>query len=435
MESNMAKKPASPPTDNAHPSQAGAVSPAFQIVETPVKSLTPASFNPRRISRSRLEALQASLQQERAMLQVRPIVATRDGTVLLGNQRVRAAAALGWSTIPTAFVDVGPLQAREWLLRDNNLFGEWDEDALASLLQELQEHGSSLDTLGFEESYLERLLTSVAGSPASGVDDADLTPPFTPISNRGDLFILGKHRLLCGDSTDPDDVARLMGEERAGLFATDPPYFVDYDGADRKAEPRTRQRRPTTNWWDQFPGEDAAISFYVTYLSLGLGHCVDNVPVYQFHAFRRQSLVEQAWRQAGLTVHQQLIWAKDRGTFGRSWYSWAHELAFFGWRPGHTPRRTTDDFSATTVWSIPNARPGKDVDHPTSKPVELFAIPMLQHTVRGDVCLEPFAGSGSQIVAAEQLGRRCYAIELDPAYVDVCVRRWETLTGLHGERQ
>jgi DNA modification methylase len=139
-------------------------------------------------------------------------------------------------------------------------------------------------------------------------------------------------------------------------------------------------------------------------------------------------MLEAVWVKFGAFVHQQIVWAKDRGILTRSWYLWSHERCFFGWIKGNKPQRVSDDYPQT-VWQIPTIKPGEKTDHPTSKPVEVFAIPMRQHTKPGDVCYEPFSGSGSQIIAAEQLNRNCYAMEIEPVYVDVAAARWEKFTG------
>ena len=158
-----------------------------------------------------------------------------------------------------------------------------------------------------------------------------------------------------------------------------------------------------------------------------------NAAWYCWHASRRQAMLEAVWEKHGAFVHQQIIWAKDRPILTRSWYMWQHEPCFFGWVRPKKPPRIADDYPPT-VWNIPTIPAGQTTDHPTSKPVELFAIPMRQHTKAGDVCYEPFAGSGSQIIAAEQLSRRCYAIEISPVFCDVVVKRYEDFTGQKAER-
>ncbi len=153
-----------------------------------------------------------------------------------------------------------------------------------------------------------------------------------------------------------------------------------------------------------------------------------NAAWYCWHASRRQAMVEEVWKRFGAFVHQQIIWVKDRQILSRSWYAWQHEPCFFGWVRPNKPPRVSDDYPST-IWQIPTVRAGQSTEHPTSKPVEVFAIPMRQHTRRGAICYEPFCGSGSQLIAAEKLGRRCYALEISPHYCDVIVRRWIAFVG------
>lgn len=267
-----------------------------------------------------------------------------------------------------------------------------------------------------------------------GLCDADdiPEPPKEAITQPGDLWILGEHRLLCGDSTKAEDVIRLMNGKRAALFATDPPYLVGYDGTNhptKKGFPDTKNK----NWgetygctWDE---SDKNLELYDKFIPVAIERAIDDHAAwYCRRASSRQAMLEAVWEKHGAFVHQQIVWAKDRGILTRSWYLWSHERCFFGWIKGNKPQRVSDDYPQT-VWQIPTIKPGEKTDHPTSKPVEVFAIPMRQHTRPGDVCYEPFSGSGSQIIAAEQLNRKCYAMEIEPVYVDVAVTRWELFTG------
>lgn len=235
------------------------------------------------------------------------------------------------------------------------------------------------------------------------------------------------HRLLCGDATDPDDVARLMDGQRAVLFATDPPYLVDYDGTNHPHkwnEPENPEKNK--DWSERYHDWDAASQgegLYDGFVKLAVEIAItENAAWYCWHASRRQAMLEAVWERYGAFVHQQIIWAKDRPVLTRSWYMWQHEPCFFGWVKGQKPRRVVDDYPPT-VWQVPTIAPGTATDHPTSKPVELFARPMRQHTHLGELCYEPFAGSGSQQVAGEQLGRLVYGLELQPEFVAVILER------------
>jgi len=252
---------------------------------------------------------------------------------------------------------------------------------------------------------------------------------------RGQLWLIESlslpgrwHRLLCGDSTSREDVTRVMDGQRALLFATDPPYLVDYDGTNHPHA----WNKPDTNkdwddsyhdWDDAAQGADLYEGFIAAAVEIAI---VENAAWYCWHASVRQALLEHIWNQHGAFLHQQIIWVKDRPILTRSWYMWQHEPCLMGWVKGHKPPRYSETFQYT-VWEVPTVPAGEKTDHPTSKPIELFAIPMQQHTRIGDLCYEPFAGSGSQFVAGEQHGRLVYGLELQPEFVAVILER---LSGL-----
>jgi DNA modification methylase len=223
-----------------------------------------------------------------------------------------------------------------------------------------------------------------------------------------------------------------MKGQRAILFATDPPYLVGYDGMNH---PGTRPKT-NTDWsatyrttWDE---ADAAQNsdLYDRFIRVAVAVAIlPNAAWYCWHASRRQRMVEEAWEKNGAFVHQQIIWSKpNRPILTRSWYLWAHEPCFFGWLKGKKPPKETADYGRT-VWEIEGLNKAERPDHPTPKPLDCFAIPMHQHTRVGDLCYEPFSGSGSQIIAGEREGRRVYAMEISPAYVAVTLERWAEATG------
>ena len=401
--------------------------PALQVRETPLVALHPAPDNPRKITPERLEQLKRSLEADREMLAVRPLIALPDGTVVCGNQRLRAAQALGWETIPAVFVDLDERRAKEWMLRDNNEFGEWVPDDLASILAELRLDGADLDLLGFNERELQQLLDRATQTP--GLTDPDDVPPLPeePLTRPGDLYALGEHRVLCGDATNPDDVAMVMGGRQAACMWTDPPYGVAYEGG-TKEHLTLRNDRPETleallaesfTAADQVLAPGAAI--YVCHpagaLSLTFG----------------QQFLARGWR-----LHQTLVWVKDAFVLGRSDYHYRHEPVLFGYRPAEAGRRGRGSRGwyggndAASVFEV--ARPKASPDHPTAKPVPLITAMLRNSTRTGEVVLDPFLGSGSTLVACEELGRVCCGLELDPRYVDVVVKRWETFTRKKAER-
>jgi len=257
---------------------------------------------------------------------------------------------------------------------------------------------------------------------------------------------LGKHRLLCGDSTRPEYVSRLMGDERAILFATDPPYAIGYAGGSHPATRANRAKANRDKDWSKVyheagrttfdnedGGGDGGRSFYLAFYKVAIERAIaPNAAWYCWHASTRQSMLEAVWNEVGAFHHQQVIWFKSRPVLTYSVLMWAHEPCLFGWIKGQKPLVDRSYGNPGTVWQVPNAEV-ESSDHPTSKPNRLFAIPMELHTRPNDLVYEPFSGSGSQLIAAEQLGRRCYAIELEPRFVDVAVSRWENLTGQKAE--
>jgi DNA modification methylase len=242
----------------------------------------------------------------------------------------------------------------------------------------------------------------------------------------GELYVLGTHRLLVGDATDPANLARLMAGEKAALLATDPPYLVDYR-ADNHPESWSGSQGTNHQGWDAYSGDAAGVAFYRAFLEAAIPHLAADAAVYQWHAERRRSLVEEAWAACGLLLHQVIIWHKSRPVLGRSHFMWAHEPCAYGWQKGHEPALRPPR-SASTIWEVDQRGETAGL-HPTQKPVELFRRPIEYHTAPGDIVLDPFAGSGTAIVAAERTGRRAYCVEIDPAYAQAAIERWQTLTG------
>lgn len=362
-----------------------------------------------------------------------------DGELMLIDGHLRAETTPDFE-VPVLILDLDEAEADKLLLT---------LDPLASLAEPDSERiGALLQTVRTDSPAVEELLRRTAGrvwglihpqtEPQALIDQAgELQKKWG--TGSGQLWRMGEHRLLCGDSTTGQDVARLMGDERAVLFATDPPYAVGYDG---RSHPQSWANRGAANRNKDWSGEyieaksadvkndvQAGIDLYRGFIKTALELAiVRNAAWYLWHASKRHSMVEQIWNEFGAFVHQQIIWVKTRPVLTYSTYLWQHEPCLYGWIKGEKPRvrrsqvgATGDEFP-TTVWQVPSSEVETDA-HPTSKPCKLFSLPLEMHTEPGDICYEPFSGSGSQLVAAEQTGRRCYAIEKSPPFVAVALER------------
>ncbi len=409
----------------------------LQIIQIPIDDLHPDPANPRKISAEELDRLTRSLR-EFGFLQ--PVIARHDDHIVVGgHQRLVAARRLGYKTVPVIFVDLSPEQSHLLNLALNRISGDWDEQLLARMLADLQEQAVDLAVSGFGADEINALLKGLEASDKRDrletfdLDAALADAEAKPLTQPGDLWLLGDHRLLCGDSTHAEDVERLMNGRQASLMATDPPYLVDYTGGEHPAS-RANQGRATRNkHWDEYRDPETSVDFFVGFLQEGLKHLKPKSAIYQWHATRRQKLVEEAWVQCGLLVHQTIIWSKPHAVLTRSHYMWSHEPCFYGWVEGQAPKLKPPP-SERTIWHVDQYGEQAGI-HPTQKPVELFVRPIEFHTRPGDICYEPFSGSGTQLIAAERTGRICYAMEQEPIYCDVAVRRWEAFSGERARRE
>ncbi len=383
----------------------------------PLDAVRPYANNPRQND----DAVEAVAESIRRFGFRQPIVVDADGVIVAGHTRFRAAQRLGLATVPVhVATDLTPDEVRAYRLADNKTaeLASWDDAMLAIELEALRSTDIDWTLLGFDEEELAKLL---APAGTEGLTDPDAVPekPADPITKPGDLWLLGKHRLLCGDSTSATDVARLLDGAVPSLMVTDPPYGVEYDpewrmdagltgNTARMGKVMNDDRADWTEAWKLFPGDVA----------------------YVYHAGVFASTVQQSLERAGFAIRAQIIWAKDRLALSRGDYHWQHEPCWYAVREGGKGHRT-DDRTQTTLWSIP-ARDDAGHGHGTQKPVECMERPVRNHLA--DLVYEPFAGSGTTVIACERTGRTCMAMELDPGYCDVVVRRWEDFTGRKAER-
>ena len=386
-------------------------------IETwPVERLKPYAQNARTHSEDQVARIAGSLVEYGW---TNPVMVADDGEIVAGHGRLLAAQYLGLSEVPVIRLShLTPAQVRAYRIADNR-FAElagWDDDLLAAELHALNADGFDLDLTGFDGAELDRLLAPL-DEDATDDEEAIPEPPVDPVSRPGDLWLLGEHRLLCGDSTSADDVARLLGGARPHLMVTDPPYGVAYDpewrkragvnNSDRMGQVKNDDRADWREAWALFPGDVA----------------------YVWHGGIHGKTVAESLEACGFAIRAQVVWSKNRFALSRGHYHWQHEPCFYAVRDGGESHwQGARDQS--TIWEIALRGDGdEETVHGTQKPIECMLRPILNNSTRGDIVYEPFSGSGTTIAAAERSGRRCLAMELDPAYVDVAVKRWEAAAG------
>lgn len=398
----------------------------MEVTLWPVDKIIPYARNARKISEKAVDKVAASIKEFGWR---QPIVVDKDGVIVAGHTRLLAAHKLCMEQVPVHVArNLTQAQVKAYRLMDNrsNDEAEWDMELLGPELLDLQELDLDLSLTGFDDSEIEAFLAKADAS--TGLTDEDAVPeiPEHPVTELGDLWILGRHRLLCGDSTVATDVEKIMNGEKANLIATDPPYLVNYTGG-RHPQSWSNNEKVKDKHWDDYHDPDAAMAFYEEFLSLGLLYLAQGGVVYQWHAALMQYLVHQAWLKCGLLVHQHIVWVKDRPVLTHSHYMWQHEVAFYGWPKGKQPKRRPPA-NSRTVWNIDQKGDTKE-EHPTQKPVELARRPIEYHTDPGGICYEPFGGSGTTMIASESTGRKCFTIEIAPRYCDVIIKRWQDFTG------
>jgi DNA modification methylase len=403
--------------------------PSLTVEEVPIDLLRPDPANPRRIGEEELESLTRSLRQFGF---VQPILARReDGVVIGGHQRLVAARRLGLATVPVTYLDLSIEQARLLNLALNKISGSWDEQLLARLLADLQASPEiDLSLSGFGDDEVRDLLRSLetrdkAERPESFDLDAALEEAArAPRTRSGELWALGEHRLLIGDSTKPEDLERVLAGRRAAMAFTDPPYNVslgDHGGQQRG----TRKRRIANDSMDPIAWE----SFVRAWARTLLGS-VDGA-LYICMSSKEMPLVSRVLAEEGGHWSDTLIWAKDRFVLGRADYQRSYEPIWYGWREGAS-HHWCGDRDQGDVWDI--ARPSDAPLHPTMKPLPLMERAIANSCSAGGLVLDAFLGSGSTLVACERTGRICAGIELDPVYADVVLARWERFSGETAER-
>jgi len=396
--------------------------PASKIEMWPVADLSPYVKNARTHPQEQVDQIAASMERFGFTI---PMLVAENGTIIAGHGRLMAAAQLGMAEVPV-------MVARGWSDEDRRLYtladnrlaetSEWDPETLQVEWDELNALGlgDDLSMIGFSDEDLKDILPAALFEVTGGLTDPDDVPevPEAPVTRPGDFWLLGKHRLLCGDSTVATDVEKVLGDVKADLCFCDPPYNVDYaggSGAEKAGKARRIKNDALGDAFGQF-----------LYDACVLINAHTDGAVYICMSSSELQTLQSAFKSAGGHWSTFIIWAKDRFTLGRADYQRQYEPILYGWPEG-VKRHWCGDRNQGDVWEI--ARPHKNDLHPTMKPVALVERAIRNSSRKGDLVFDPFGGSGTTLIAAEKTGRHASLIELDPKYVDVIVRRWQDFTG------
>lgn len=377
-----------------------------EIVYKSISEIVPYENNPRKNE----DAVAAVAESIREFGFNQPIGITEKGIIIVGHTRLKAAQALGLTEIPCIILDdISDEQAAAYRLADNKVAekSDWDYEALAKELQEIPDIDMSL--FGFE---------NLAEFEPCEVEEDDfaIELPQQAKARIGQVYELGRHRLMCGDSTIQQHVKILVNGRQMDMLLTDPPYGVDYKG-------KTTDALKIAN-------DDLEDSELLAFLTKAFHNAIDVLKsggaFYIWHADSKADVFRSACKQSGMRIREVLIWVKNSFVLGRQDYHWQHEPCLYGWKDGGS-HVWTGDRKQSTILEFD--RPTKSLEHPTMKPVTLLDYQMQNNTYPGEYVLDLFGGSGSALIAAEQNGRICYMMEYDPKYVDVIIARWEALTG------
>ena len=388
--------------------------PTMEIKELPLKELKPAAYNPRKKLKKGDKEYEKIKQSLLKFGYVDPIIVNEDLTVIGGHQRLTVLKDLDYETAKCVIVDLPKEDEKALNIALNKITGQWDEALLADLLLDLQESDFNLDLTGFEPPEIDDILSNVHDKELSE-DEFDVEEELKKptVSRHGDIWQLGKHRVICGDSTKAETYKQLLDDRKANLVVTDPPYNVDVE--------ETAGKILNDNMSDG--------DFYQFLLSMFTqveNHMEDDASIYVFHADTEGLNFRKAFKEAGFYLSGCCIWKKNSLVLGRSPYQWQHEPCLYGWKK-KGKHQWFSDRKQTTIWEYD--RPKSSKDHPTMKPIQLMAYPIQNSSMRGTIVLDPFLGSGSTLIAADQTGRICYGIELDEKFVDVIVKRYIEVTG------
>ncbi|MCR0391518.1 site-specific DNA-methyltransferase [[Clostridium] innocuum] len=382
----------------------------MEIEKKNTAELLPAEYNPRKDLKpgdAEYEKLKRSIQQ---FGYVEPVIWNRTtGRVVGGHQRLKVLIDMGISEVDCVIVEMDEEKEKALNIALNKISGDWDKDKLALLISDLQGADFDVSLTGFEPAEIDELFRDDVKDGIRDDDfdvDAELKKP--PVAKQGDVWTLGRHRLVCGDSTKAETLELLMADRKANLVVTDPPYNVNYEGSAGKIQ-------------NDNMGNDAFYQFLLDAFCNTEKAMADVASIYVFHADTEGLNFRRAFADAGFYLSGTCIWKKQSLVLGRSPYQWQHEPVLFGWKKKGKHQWYTGR-KESTIWEFD--KPKKNGDHPTMKPVPLLAYPIMNSSMSNCIVLDPFGGSGSTLIACEQTGRICCMVELDEKYCDVIVKRF-----------
>ncbi len=374
-----------------------------------ISELIPASYNPRKKLKSGDKEYEKIKNSILEFGYVDPVIVNSDLTVIGGHQRITVLKDLGYEEIDCVLIDIDKTKEKALNIALNKVTGEWSKVLLADLIKDLQSADFNVGLTGFEPPEIEQLFNSVHDKQINEDDfdvDAELKKP--TMSKQGDLWLLGRHRLVCGDSTLPETYDLLMDGKKANMVVTDPPYNVDYEGGVGKIKN------------DNMKDEEFYNFLFAAFVNMEQSMEAD-ASIYVFHADTEGLNFRRAFKAAGFYLSGTCIWKKQSLVLGRSPYQWQHEPILYGWKKSGK-HNWYSGRKETTIWEFD--RPSKSILHPTMKPVGLVAYPIQNSSMSNCIVLDPFGGSGSTLIACEQTNRICFMIELDEKYADVIVKRY-----------
>ena len=383
----------------------------MNIQRLKLAELNPAAYNPRKILKpgdAEFEKLKASIESF-GYVELIVVNAKNKNTVISGHQRLSVLQYLGQTEAECVVVELSAEKEKALNIAMNKVSGEWDKEKLSLLITDLQGIDFDVSLTGFDAPELDALFKDAQRADVHDDDfDVDAALKEPAITEQGDLWLLGKHRLVCGDSTKRDVFDRLMDGKQANLVVTDPPYNVNYEGSAGKIK--------NDNMTDS-----AFYDFLLASCQIMEACMANDASIYVFHADTEGLNFRKAFSEAGFYLSGTCIWKKQSLVLGRSPYQWRHEPVLFGWKK-KGKHEWYADRKQTTIWEFD--KPKQNADHPTMKPVELLAYPILNSSMANCIVLDPFGGSGSTLIACEQTDRICFMVELDEKYCDVIVRRF-----------